>query len=100
MINWFWDDSVGAFFDTASDAEQLITRPRDITDNAVPSGTSLAVELLLHLSELEHDTDYRRRASFTLESLAEPMTKFPTAFGHLLGCADLEINGTVQVAVV
>jgi hypothetical protein len=100
MIHWFWDSEVGAFFDTASDAEQLITRPRDVTDNAVPSGTSLAVELLLHLSELEHDADYRRRASFTMESLADTMTKFPTAFGHLLGCADMEIFGAVQVALV
>jgi len=100
MIEWFWDDQLGAFFDTAKDAEQLITRPRDFTDNATPSGTSLAIELLLHLSELEQDAEYRRRAVFTLETLAEPMTRFPTAFGHLLGCADMEINGAIEVAVV
>ena len=64
MIEWFWDDKVGAFFDTASDAEQLITRPRDVTDNATPSGTSLAIELLLHLAELQQDAEYRRRAGF------------------------------------
>ena len=100
MIEWFWDDQMGAFFDTAKDAEQLITRPRDVTDNATPSGTSLAVELLLHLSELQQDAEYRRRAVFTLETLAEPMIRFPTAFGHLLGCADMEINGAVEVALV
>ena len=99
MIEWFWDDQLGAFFDTAKDAEQLITRPRDFTDNATPSGTSLAVELLLHLSELQQDAEFRRRAVFTLETLAEPMTRFPTAFGHLLGCADMEINGAVEVAL-
>jgi uncharacterized protein YyaL (SSP411 family) len=100
MIKWFWDDSVGALFDTASDAEQLITRPRDVTDNATPSGTSLATELLLHLAELGQDAEYRRRATFTLEALAEPMARYPTAFGHLLGCADMEINGAVEVALV
>jgi uncharacterized protein YyaL (SSP411 family) len=100
MIEWFWDDSIGAFFDTARDAEQLITRPREVTDNAIPSGTSLAVELLLHLSELEQDSEYRRRGAFVLESLADPMTKFPTAFGHLLGCADMELNGAIEVALV
>jgi uncharacterized protein YyaL (SSP411 family) len=100
MIQWFWDDSVGAFYDTASDAEQLITRPRDMTDNATPSGTSLAVDLLLHLSELQQNEEYRRRAAFILESLAEPMTRYPTAFGHLLGCADMEINGAIEVALV
>jgi uncharacterized protein YyaL (SSP411 family) len=100
MIEWFWDERLGAFFDTAKDAEQLITRPRDFTDNATPSGTSLAVELLLHLSELQQDAEYHRRAVFTLETLAEPMVRFPTAFGHLLGCADMEINGAIEVALV
>src|SRR6185503_14978595 len=100
VIEWFWDDQVGAFFDTAKDAEQLITRPRDFTDNAIPSGTSLAVELLLHLAELQQDVEYHRRAEFVLETLAEPMVRYPTAFGHLLGCADLEVNGAVEVALV
>jgi uncharacterized protein YyaL (SSP411 family) len=100
MIEWFWDDEVGAFFDTARDAEALITRPRDVTDNATPSGTSLAVDLLLQLAELQHDSDYRRRAVSVLESLAEPMLRFPTAFGHLLGCADMELYGAIEVALL
>jgi len=100
MIEWFWDNDVGAFFDTASDSERLITRPRDVTDNAIPSGTSLAVDLLLQLSELQHDSEYRRRAVFVLESLAEPMLRFPTAFGHLLGDADMELYGAIEVALL
>jgi uncharacterized protein YyaL (SSP411 family) len=100
MIEHFWDDNARGFFDTAVDAERLITRPRDVTDNATPSGTSLAVELLLHLSELQQNSEYRRRAVFTLEALAEPMTRFPTAFGHLLGCADMEIYGAIEVALI
>ena len=100
MIEWFWDEDKGFFFDTAKDAEQLITRPREATDNAMPSGTSLAVELLLHLAELQHDTDLRRRAAFTLETLAEPAAKFPSAFGHLLGSMDMELHGAVQIALI
>ena len=100
MIEWFWDEGVGAFFDTARDAEQLITRPRDVTDNATPSGTSLAVELLLYLAELQQDSEYRRRAVFALDTLAETMLRFPTAFGHLLGCADMELYGAIEVALV
>lgn len=100
MIEWFWDDQIGAFFDTAKDAEVLITRPRDVTDNATPSGTSLATELLQNLAELTQDEDHRRRAVFILESLAEPLTQYPSAFGHLLGCADMEVNGAIEVALV
>jgi uncharacterized protein YyaL (SSP411 family) len=99
MIEWFWDDHVGAFFDTASDAEALITRPRDVSDNAIPSGTSLAVELLLSLSELLQDEPMRRRATFVLESLATSLVRYPSGFGHLLGAADMAVNGAVEIAI-
>ena len=99
-VAWFWDDEVGAFFDTASDGERLVTRPRDPTDNATPSGTSLAVELLLVLAELTGDVDQRRRAWHVLESLAEPMARHAPAFGHLLGAADLAVDGAVELVLV
>jgi uncharacterized protein YyaL (SSP411 family) len=99
MIQWFWDEQLGAFFDTPSDAETLITRPRDATDNAMPSGTSLAVDLLLVLAELTHDADMRRRASFVLETMATPLIRYPSAFGHILGAADMAVNGAVEVAI-
>ncbi len=99
MVQWFWDDSTGAFFDTPSDAEQLITRPRDVTDNAQPSGTSLAVDLLLCLSELGQDADLKRRATFILETLATPMIRHPGSFGHMLGAADMAVNGAVEIAI-
>ncbi|MEO5579530.1 MAG: thioredoxin domain-containing protein, partial [Gemmatimonadaceae bacterium] len=99
MTEWFWDEQLGAFFDTAKDAEPLITRPREVTDNAIPSGTSLAVDLLLALSELRHDVEMRRRATFVIETLAKPVAEHPTSFGHLLGAADMAIHGAVEVAI-
>jgi uncharacterized protein YyaL (SSP411 family) len=99
-VEWFWSDEAGAFFDTASDHERLITRPRDVTDNATPSGASLAVELLLRMSELYDDRDARRRATYVVESLAPAIARYPTAFGHMLGNADLAIHGAIAVALV
>lgn len=99
MVTWFWDEEAAVFFDTAADAERLITRPRDIMDNAVPAGNSLAIDLLLSLSELLNDADMRRRAVFVLETLGAGISKYPTAFGHALGVADMSINGAVEVAL-
>ncbi len=99
MIELFWDDEIGAFFDTARDAEPLITRPRDVGDNAIPSGTSLAVDLLLVLAELTNDAEMRRRATFVFETIATPLLRYPSAFGHLLGAADMATNGAVEVAI-
>ena len=100
MSQWFRDDATSVFFDTASDAEQLITRPRDVSDNAMPSGTSLAVELLLHLGNLTADEEMRRNAISALESSATAVTRYPSAFGHLLGTADMAVHGAVEVAIV
>jgi hypothetical protein len=99
MVEFFWDDKIGAFFDTAKDSETLITRPRDVTDNAVPSGNSLAVDLLVTLAELTQDTEMRRRANFIIETLATPLLRYPNAFGHLLGATDMLTNGAVEVAI-
>ena len=98
-VTHFWNDALGAFFDTADDHEKLVTRPRDIMDNAVPSGTSMAVELLLIVADLTGDSAMRTRASFVLDSLAEPMTRYPTMFGHALGAADMAVNGAIEVAI-
>ncbi|MDO8501534.1 MAG: thioredoxin domain-containing protein [Gemmatimonadaceae bacterium] len=99
MVTWFWDEQLGSFFDAPSDGEELIARPRDAGDNAMPSGTSLAVDLLLGLSELTHDADMRRQATFVLETLATPLIRYPGSFGHLLTAADMAVNGAVEVAI-
>ena len=100
MMKWFWDDTAGAFFDTASDHEALITRPRDLYDNATPSGTSLGVELLLRLAEVFDDDDSRRRAAQVANAIAPAVTRYPLAFGHLLCSADMIVNGAVELAIV
>jgi hypothetical protein len=99
-VRWFWDDDTGAFFDTASDHESLVTRPRDVTDNATPSGTSLAAELLARLADLLQDESMRRRATYVLETIAEPMVRQPAAFGHALGVADQLVRGAIELAIV
>jgi uncharacterized protein len=100
IVASFWDEGANVFFDTAHDHERLITRPREVTDNATPAGTSLAVELLLRLAELFRDTEMERRATWTLETLAAPLAQHGAAFGYLLGAADLAIHGATEVAIV
>ncbi|MBI3789391.1 MAG: thioredoxin domain-containing protein [Gemmatimonadetes bacterium] len=99
IARWFWDEEAGVWYDTAHDAERLITRPRDITDNAIPSGTSLAVELGLLVSEFAGASAPRARALRVLGGLAAPIQRYPGAFGHLLGAADLAVHGAVQLVL-
>jgi len=100
MVRWFWSDEIGGFFDTAHDAESLIARPRELTDNAVPAGSSLASELLLRLGDLTGSEESIRRGTWIVETLGEPLVRYPTAFGHALGAALLAVHGATEVAIV
>jgi len=100
IVRRFWDEEAQAFFDTANDHERLVTRPRDVTDNAIPSGTSLTVELLLLLGDLLGDGDMTRRANYVLETIVEPMARYPLAFGNALSAADLAVHGASELAIV
>jgi uncharacterized protein YyaL (SSP411 family) len=95
----FWDEGAQALFDTAADAEPLVTRPRDVTDNATPSGTSLAIELFLKLGDVLAAGQTSARARYLLETVAEPMARYPMAFGHALGAADMAVRGAIEVAI-
>jgi uncharacterized protein YyaL (SSP411 family) len=95
----FWDEQAGVFFDTAGDAPPLITRPSDAVDNAMPSGASLAVELLQRLGALDGDSRALECARRAMGAHASLMEQAPLAFGHLLGCVDAEVDGMVSVVL-
>src|SRR5205085_1696138 len=52
------------------------------------------------LSELLSDADMRRRATQVLEAQSEPMARYPAAFGHALGVADMLVRGAVELVIV
>ncbi|HEX5914272.1 MAG TPA: thioredoxin domain-containing protein, partial [Rubrobacter sp.] len=96
----FWDEGKRAFYDTPADHEELVTRPRDVYDNAAPSGTSVATEVLLKLGLFLDRGDYRQRAEDVLEELAGGMEKVPGGFGRLLCALDLSTSETREVAII
>jgi uncharacterized protein len=100
MVHLFWDSSLNGFYDTATDHEQLIIRPRDIPDNATPSGSSVAVEHLLRLSALTDNDTYHAHAHAMLANLTNVLRQAPAAFGRLLCAADFLLAPTQQLALV
>ncbi|HEX9097225.1 MAG TPA: thioredoxin domain-containing protein [Candidatus Dormibacteraeota bacterium] len=100
MVRAFWDDAKAMFFDTAADQEQLVVRPQDVTDNAVPSGTSMAVDVLLRAGTLLGEPSWIDRARATLERLGPTAAKAPQAFGRLLAALDFYLGRPVELAVI
>jgi uncharacterized protein YyaL (SSP411 family) len=93
-------DPAGGFFDTASDHEALITRPKDLQDNAVPSGSSMAVTVLLRLAALTGNARYGDAAESALRLVVDVAPKHPTFFGQWLVALDLAIADIDEIAIV
>jgi len=100
MLDRFWSEAEGAFYDTAANATDLVVRPREINDSATPSGTSAAATALLRLNALTGEGRYVEVAERVLQSFAEMAPRFPQAFGELLAAMDLHIDGVQEVAIV
>jgi len=90
----------GGFFDTSDDHEKLIVRPRQLQDNATPSGNSMMAKQLLRLSAYTGDSRYDEAARKVLLPLLPAMQTYPQAFGEALNAADMLIRGLAEVAIV
>jgi uncharacterized protein len=100
MLRLFWDESVEGFYDTGHDHERLIVRPRNLFDNAVPCGSSVAVETLLRLAELTGESVFESRASAALRPMADLLGRHPSGFGRFLCALDFQLGPRVEVALV
>ena len=99
-ITLFADEQNGGFFDTGSDHEALISRPKDIMDNATPAGNSVAIDVLLRLAAFTGDDAYRSRADDYLQPLADIMVQHPQAFGHALSALDFALSTVKEFAIL
>jgi uncharacterized protein YyaL (SSP411 family) len=100
MVRDFHDADSRSFYDTARDHETLITRPRELTDNAVPAGASLACDVLLRLASLDGTAEYRAIVTEHLDAVAALMAEHPLGFGHWLGVADRYVHGGIDIVLV
>ncbi len=100
VITLFADEQNGGFFDTGSDHETLVSRPKDVMDNATPAGNSVAIDVLLRLAAFTGDDIYRQRADDYLRPLADIIVQHPQAFGHILGALDFALSPVKEFALL
>jgi hypothetical protein len=99
ILERFADQANGGFFDTPADHEKLITRPRDLFDNATPSGSSVAVHVLLRLAVLFGEERYATEAARTIESIAPLAVRHPQGFGFLLGAGEFAAAELKEIVI-
>jgi uncharacterized protein YyaL (SSP411 family) len=89
----------GGFFDTADDAQKLVTRPADPTDNATPSGLSSIVTALITYSALTGSVEHRQIAEKALGTVGELIAKHPRFAGWSAAAAEALVDGPIEIAI-
>lgn len=79
MIDLFFDEENGGFFLYGHDAEELLVRPKEIYDGAIPSGNSAAAYNLFRLSEMIFENRYKHISEKTLECFGGTIEGAPSA---------------------
>ncbi|MET7880425.1 thioredoxin domain-containing protein [Micromonospora profundi] len=92
--------SGGAYYDTADDAEQLVARPADPTDNATPSGRSALVAGLVAYAALTGQTRYREAAEAALATVAPIVGRHARFTGYAATVGEALLSGPYEIAVV
>lgn len=100
ILERFTDADNGGFFDTSADHERLISRPKEIFDNATPAGNAVAADMLLRLALLTSKSEYERAGRGVLEMLGEPMARYPLGFARSLSALDFLLGRPKEVAIV
>jgi uncharacterized protein YyaL (SSP411 family) len=100
VLAGFVDEESGALYDTAVDAEKLIRRPQDPTDNATPSGWSAAAGALLGYAAHTGSEPHRAAAERALGVVKALGPRAPRFIGWGLATAEALLDGPREVAVV
>jgi uncharacterized protein YyaL (SSP411 family) len=89
----------GVMYDTASDAEPLLVRPRTIDDNPAPAGQSVLASALLRLAALTGQTRFRESADMIMGPLAVLAARSPLAISALACAMDRAQAPSREVAI-
>ncbi|WP_033070321.1 thioredoxin domain-containing protein [Thalassospira australica] len=98
-VETLFADAKGGYFQSASDASDLVVRQKPFMDNAVPSGNAIMAQNLAKLYALTGDTKYRDQAEITLSAFSGRVTEqFPNMPGLLLAAEMLQ--NPVQIVLI
>lgn len=100
MLEKFWDKDNGLFYDTAQGEQTVLVRPRNIYDNALPSGSSAAAFVLLQLARLTDNREYEKLAATAIRSVQDSMLRYPPGFGHWFCALDSYLSKPLEIVLV
>ncbi len=100
LVRLFADPERGGFFQTGADVDALVIRPKELYDNAVPSGNSAAAEVLQRMALLTGDQELERIGVSAIRLVRDALGRAPTGFGQALSALDLYLGPAHEVAIM
>ena len=99
MVRRFWDEERSGFFFRGKDEEPLIVRAKELYDGATPSGSSVAVLVLLRLGRLTADERLETLGRRALEAAAPLLTQTPFAYPAMFAAVDVALGPTQEIVI-
>jgi uncharacterized protein YyaL (SSP411 family) len=99
MIDHFSAPEAG-FYDTSDDHETLITRPKELQDNAAPSGNGMAALVLQRLAGLAAEPRYAELAQRSLSAMQPLLGQYPLGFAQWLQALSYALAHPAEIAIV
>ncbi|WP_337176639.1 thioredoxin domain-containing protein [Paludisphaera sp.] len=100
MIAEFRDPDRGGFFYTGASHEELLTRQKDLFDDAIPSGNGMAASALIRLAALTGREDFDRVGREAVEAAAVVLESAPAAAGQTFLALDVMLAPSRELAIV
>ena len=99
LLRLFHDNERGGFFQTGSDAEELVLRPKELYDNATPSGTRWRQDVPAS-RVVTAGAEVERAGLSALRLIRDAMTGAPTGFGQALCALDRYLGPSNEIAII
>ncbi|MCR4431577.1 MAG: thioredoxin domain-containing protein [Tepidanaerobacteraceae bacterium] len=99
MLDLFWDEEKGGLFFYGKDGEELLFRPKEIYDGAIPSGNSVAAYNMLKLSRFTGDQSLEEHARRIFKAFAGEVMLHPSAHSFLLTALQFALGASKEIVI-
>ena len=100
QIDNFWDEKNKGFYFYDINSENLIIRPKEVYDGAIPSGNSVSAYNFLRLSRILNNQKFRRIATETMNAFSNQINKSGTGYTMMLHAIDYDFGPSYEVIIV
>lgn len=99
MRELFGDRNEGGFYFYGNDGEELIARPKEIYDGAIPSGNSVAALALQKLADITDDRSFSKLAEQLLEHFAGEVSRYAAGYTYFMMAVDYYVAENLKIVI-